>query len=199
MDPETARRSYKSFVKSRKTQNAVKNADRILRWLYGSDDKKWIRARDLQEVFVKKTGIMADSTLFRLLRDMEFYGLVEKDSRVEIIGKRCGVKKKPNVYYRITFDLKDLSPKDKERKLGITARRYAELAIAKNLLRERGVNDPDAAIQERLDELFKDLKTELEKSDEDLAQEAKERMKDADLGPGEMLQPWEDLDKEGED
>lgn len=67
--------------------------------------------------------------------------------------------------------------------------------IAKGLLRDHGVEDPDAAIEERFIELYKTLITELQKSDAEIQKESAERMKDADLGPGgEMLVPWEDLD-----
>ena len=134
---------------------------------------------------------------------MEECGLIERDERiVERTTSRPG-KKKPDVYYRIAFRYPDLGhdllTRDKD--LGVYARKNAELAIAKALLRECGIEDPDTVIRERLNakihKIKKDIVSELLKTDEEIEKEGAERMKGVHIDPdGEMLLPWDELEKE---
>lgn len=203
LDPTDILVNFLDTRKSKATKNATLGILRYLNNAKQSHTEGWVRAGELQGHFVRG-GHLSDSTLFRLLADMEKAGLISKDdTRIEYGERSLYKKKKPSVYYRTEANWETSRWEKYAAVLSDLSQCYVKYDIAIKMLKEAGIKNPKEEIEKRFEkdwgiirERHKELISELQKSDDKIQKEAKERMKDADLGPGEMLSPWEDLDKE---
>jgi len=110
---------------------------------------EWVSVRDLVNEMVPE-HIPNESTFFRLLKDLYNEKIIDRKEDPTVIRRG-----KAPVYYKLIVSL----PWIREDQLipgpgpDPIARRYAELAIAKDLLRECGI-DPDVAIRERFEKEY---------------------------------------------
>jgi len=87
--------------------------------------------------------IPRESYFFRIIKDLAEEGFI-----IKIHGKTSKRGGRPQTWYRLVVPAIFF---DETAGLG---RRYVELSIAKKLLKEHGVKDPDTAIEERFKEEY---------------------------------------------
>jgi len=176
------------------TRECAQNIIDILEKAKREDPPGWVQSSKIFNA-LSEYNTATVSRMLKALSDPEKIEIIERRSE-----KRP--KNKPGkelVYYRIpeNFDIKNIHKLQTREELiesldslnDILNHFINRYKVAKTMLRGCGIEDPDAVIDDRIAKLLSDIFTELQKSDEELAREAKERMKDADLGPGEMLEP----------
>ena len=137
--------------KSKATQSATIGIIRYLNHARQTHEGGWVRAGELQGFFVRQ-GHLSDSTLFRLLADMERAGLITKDaSRIEYGERSLHNKKKPSVYYRTEAEW-DIS---RWVKYAAVIKEptycYAKYDIALKMLKEAGIENPKEEIEKRFE------------------------------------------------
>jgi hypothetical protein len=126
------------FLQSRKSEKTREYIRYIVKYL---DGRGWVSGQELREAMVP-AHIPRESYFFRIIKDLEDEGFILKIP--DETSRRGG--RTPSKYYlavpALLFDEK-----------GVIARRYAELAAAKELL-SKYFDDPDAAIQKKVKEMF---------------------------------------------
>lgn len=133
-----------NFLKTRRNDQTREYAKLILEELR---EGKEVNIRDVLNKLVP-IHIPTEGTFFRVLKDLS-------DPEWDILKRREDTKAirrgRAPVFYKLKITLPWPKGQTDDR---VVARRYAELAIAKDLLREAGVSDPDAAIKKRFDEMY---------------------------------------------
>jgi hypothetical protein len=186
------RERFVRFLQTRKTEE-TKNYTRII-IEYLSKKGDWVRARDIFNALVETGEIAHSTTFFRILKDLEHEYLIESKQEKPVKGERG----KAPIYYRIPYFIPPVWLFSHEELVRHYVNCEGWLSASVKVLK----NHPDivALIEkehEKNERFKKKLITEYLKSQSEVEKEAKERMKDVDIGPGgDMLSPYADLDKE---
>ena len=119
----------------------------ILKYLEERQD--WVNVRNIVQELIPDL-IPNESTFFRLIGDLSSSNLILRREDTDYKGRG-----KAPVYYKIRFPLQWLHPQlqddvDANPSIAVV-RQFVELEIAKELLRECDIEDPDAAIKDRFD------------------------------------------------
>lgn len=145
------------FLESRKNKDTELDARKLIAVFAQAQETGdgWIRSNDLKKI-LKERGFQSERTFSRFLKDLFDFGLIFREERIEPTLRSKPGKKKPNVYYK----LRRPNHNNSFLKMGPainadrSSRTLGELAVAKLLLRELGILDPDTAINNRLEEVF---------------------------------------------
>lgn len=143
------------FISSRQRPETQADAALLISILAGARQQGdgWIRTNELQRALIDTGRFKSQKTLFRFLKELEDRDLIEKEPRIEHTSRSHSDKKKENIYYRLKVVPEYQAPLEIPI-MDRIARRYAELAAAKELLKPY-YDDPDAAIDQKVKEMFR--------------------------------------------
>ena len=157
-DYPEARLHVNQFLNSKMSEQSREDAKQIIVYLceQRANDQSggWVRARDLYNFFVRTGEIVHPTQFFRILDKLTESGVVQKETRIKKIGSPGG---KAPIFYRSPYHYSIswfAQSNSNNKTLHKIARRYRELSIAKILLKEHGVPDPDTAIAERYSQVY---------------------------------------------
>lgn len=143
------------FISSRKGPETQADATALISVLLKAHNEGdgWIRTNDLQQKLLDTKIFRSQKTLFRFLDELLVLHIIEKDERIELTPRSHSDKTKKNTYYRLKL-IRGVPLQIQSHDMDRTARLHAELSIAKELLIESGIENPDAVIKKRFDDRY---------------------------------------------
>jgi len=137
-----------TYLRSKYNDNTRRYAQSIVKYLNTrtpAGDLVSVKSKELQERLVP-AEVPYVGVFFRILKELCDSGIVKKE-----IGERePGKRGKSPVFYKLDTECTDKHLVDHD----VLVKRYAELAIAKELLKEYGCKDPEAEIEKRFHEIY---------------------------------------------
>jgi hypothetical protein len=148
-------REIRGFIHSRKGPETQADATVLINVLLRAHNEGdgWIRTNELQQKLLDKKVFRSQKTLFRFLDELIKLNIIEKDERIELTPRSHSDKTKKNTYYRLKL-IRGVPLEIQTHDMDRTSRLNAEFAIAKELLVELGMKDPEAIISKRFNERY---------------------------------------------
>jgi len=109
---------------------------------------RWRDVRDLVQSLVPQK-IPTEGTFFRIIKDLLEFGIVER-----MIDDTVSRRGRQPTLYRLKVAYKPPNSIEEGEETSKIALRYTQLAAAKTIIKELGIENPDAAIAERVDQMY---------------------------------------------
>lgn len=171
------------FINSRKNENSKECTALIIDFLtreMDNDNDGWVQFRDIKDSLVSTGKVKHESTLSRILIDLDRAHLIDREEKTEFFSRTAEGKKKKSVYYRITqktstpyFLSKDELIQEFQKSTVKNANCVFQLSMSIRLLEHIGVKEPNKKIDDLLkawrkkeykeyNEIIKEIKREIE-------------------------------------